>query len=72
MASGMVGSMRTLGMAASMTAVTLIFSLLLGGEAVSQDTLPRFIDSMRLGLSAFAAFACLGVLASFGRGKTSA
>ncbi len=69
-ASGMVGSMRTLGMAASMTAVTLIFSLLLGGEAVSQDTLPRFIDSMRLGLSAFAALACLGVLASFGRGRT--
>lgn len=71
-ASGMVGAMRTLGMAVSMTAVTLIFSLLLGGEAISMDTLPRFIDSMRAGLSAFAAFACLGIAASFGRGRKSA
>jgi hypothetical protein len=65
----MVGAMRTLGMAVSMTAVTLIFSLLLGGEAISMNTLPRFIDSMRTGLSAFAAFACLGIAASFGRGR---
>jgi len=68
-ASGMVGAMRTLGMAVSMTSVTLIFSLLLDKEAISLDTLPRFIDSMRLGLSVFAAFACLGVLVSFGRGR---
>ncbi len=68
-ASGMVGTMRTLGMAVSMTSVTLIFSLLLDKEAVSLDTLPRFLDSMRLGLSVFAVFACLGVLVSFGRGR---
>jgi EmrB/QacA subfamily drug resistance transporter len=70
-ASGMVGTMRTLGMAVSMTSVTLVFSLLLGGETISIDTLPRFIDSMRLGLWAFAGFACLGIAASFGRGKNS-
>jgi len=71
-ASGMVGTMRTLGMAVSMTAVTLIFSLYLGGRAVSAATLPGFVDSMRMGLWAFAAFAGLGVLVSFGRGRKGA
>ena len=68
-ASGMIGSMRTLGMAVSMTTVTLVFSLVMGGTAISPATLPAFLTSMRVGLAAFAAFSCLGVLLSLGRGR---
>jgi EmrB/QacA subfamily drug resistance transporter len=68
-ASGMIGSMRTLGMAVSMTTVTLVFSMLMGGAAITPATLPAFLTSMRVGLSAFAVFSCLGVLLSLGRGR---
>jgi EmrB/QacA subfamily drug resistance transporter len=68
-ASGMIGSMRTLGMAVSMTTVTLVFSMLMGGAAITPATLPAFLASMRVGLAAFAVFSCLGVLLSLGRGR---
>ena len=68
-ASGMIGSMRTLGMAVSMTTVTLVFSMLMGGAAIIPSTLPAFLTSMRVGLSVFAVFSCLGVLLSLGRGR---
>lgn len=61
--------MRTLGMAASMTVVTLIFSMLIGGAAITPSTLPTFLASMRVGLAAFAVFSCLGFLLSLGRGR---
>lgn len=69
LASGMIAAMRTLGMAVSMTAVTLIFSLLMGKATITAATLPAFLTSMRLGLSVFAVFSCLGVILSFWRGK---
>jgi MFS family permease len=68
-ASGMIGSMRTIGMAVSMTTVTLVFSMFMGGAAVTPSTLPAFLASMRVGLTVFAAFSCLGVLLSLGRGQ---
>jgi hypothetical protein len=68
-ASGMIGSMRTLGMVTSMTTVTLIFSLLMGGAPIAPDTLPDFLHSMRVGLVAFAVFSCLGMALSLGRGS---
>jgi len=69
LASGMIASMRTLGMAVSMTSVTLILSLLMGDAAITAETLPAFLTSMRVGLTAFAVFACLGVILSLWRGK---
>lgn len=69
LASGMIASMRTLGMAVSMTTVTLIFSLLMGDAVITPDTLPAFLTSMRVGLTAFAVFSCLGVILSFWRGR---
>ncbi len=68
-ASGMIGSMRTLGMAVSMTTVTVVFSVFMGGAAITPATLSRFLTSMRVGLAAFAVFSCLGVLLSLGRGR---
>jgi EmrB/QacA subfamily drug resistance transporter len=69
LASGMIAAMRTLGMAVSMTSVTLIFSLLMGSATIAPATLPLFLISMRVGLAAFAVFSCLGVILSFWRGK---
>ena len=69
LASGMIASMRTLGMAVSMTSVTLILSLLMGDAAITPQTLPAFLTSMRVGLAAFAVFSCLGVILSVWRGK---
>jgi len=69
LASGMIATMRTLGMAVSMTSVTLIFSLLMQDATITPSTLPSFLASMRVGLTVFAVFSCLGVLLSFWRGK---
>ncbi len=68
-ASGMIGAMRTLGMAVSLTTISLIFSLFMGKQAITDSTLPAFLASMKTGLIAFSMFSCLGVLLSFIRGK---
>ncbi len=67
MASGMIGTVRTIGMVTSMTTITLVLALFMGGEAVTKTTLPLFITSMKTGLLVFAAFSCAGVGLSFGR-----
>ncbi|UZP68423.1 MFS transporter [Desulfovibrio mangrovi] len=66
-ASGLVASMRTLGMMSSMTIITVVFSMLLGGHAITVETYPAFLRSMQLGLSIFAGLCCLGVFCSLGR-----
>ncbi len=70
-ASGMVGTMRTIGMAASLTAITLIFSIVLGAATITPATLPAFLTSMRVGLALFAVFSCLGIIVSLARGRSS-
>jgi EmrB/QacA subfamily drug resistance transporter len=68
-ASGMIGAMRTLGMAASLTAISLIFSLIMGKHEITSQTLPAFLLSMKTGLVVYAIFSCLGLILSFSRGK---
>lgn len=68
-ASGMIGAMRTLGMATSLTTITLVFSLFMGDQAVTDANLPRFLLSMKTALVAFSLFSCLGVILSFSRGR---
>ncbi len=68
-ASGMIGAMRTLGMAASLTTIALIFSLFMGEHEITRETLPTFLLSMKTGLVVYAMLSCLGVILSFGRGK---
>lgn len=67
-ASGMIGAMRTLGMAMSLTTIALIFSLFMGQHEIGPDTLPAFLRSMKTGLVVYAILSCLGVFLSFGRG----
>lgn len=68
-ASGMIGAMRTLGMATSLTTITLVFSLFMGDQAVTDANLPRFLLSMKTALVVFSLFSCLGVILSFSRGR---
>ena len=69
MASGMIGTVRTLGMVTSMTTITLVLSLFMGGQPVIRETVPLFISSMQTGLFTFAVFSCLGVIISLLRGR---
>ncbi len=67
-ASGMIGAMRTLGIATSLTTITLVFSLFMGDQPVTDANLPQFLFSMKTALVAFSVFSCLGVISSLGRG----
>lgn len=70
-ASGLVASMRSLGMMTSMTIITIVFSSVMSGRAITQETYPMFLQSMHLALTVFAVLCVVGVLCSFGRlGKT--
>lgn len=66
-ASGLAATMRTLGMLTSMTVVTLVSSAVLGHRAVTPETVPAFLLSMRVGLAAFCGLCGLGIACSLGR-----
>ena len=69
MASGMIGTVRTLGMVISMTTITLVFSLLMGGQPVTKTTVPLFVSGMQAGLIVFVLFSCSGLILSAARRK---
>jgi len=68
-ASGLNSSMRTLGMMASMSIITLIFSMLMAGQPVTAATQPQFLLSMRIALLAFCALCIIGIACSAARLK---
>lgn len=68
-ASGLASSMRTLGMMCSMTIITLIFSFMMGGHAVTQATQGAFLLSMGLALQVFSGLCVMGIFCSLGRLK---
>jgi MFS family permease len=68
-ASSINSSVRTLGMMASMTIITIIFSMTMAGQAVSVETQPAFLQSMRIALLAFCGLCGLGIFCSTARHK---
>jgi MFS family permease len=70
-AAGLNSSMRTLGMMASMSIITVVFSILMAGQAVTVETQPQFLLSMRTALLVFCALCGIGILCSAGRIKPS-
>ena len=66
-ASGLVASMRTLGMMASMTIITVLLSVFMKGLSVTTETIPNFLMTMRTGLASFCLLCILGILCSIGR-----
>jgi len=66
-ASSLNSTMRTLGMMASMTIVTIIFSIFMAGHAVTPQTQSNFLTSMHTALLAFSALCVIGIFFSMAR-----
>lgn len=66
-ASSLVATMRTIGMLASMTIITLIFSRYMKDQSVTPETLAPFLSSLHLAMLVFCGLCCLGILFSMGR-----
>ncbi len=66
-ASGLVAIMRTLGMMASMTIVTVLFSTILHGQPITNETQGGFIRCMQTGYFIYSLLCVVGVGISFGR-----
>jgi EmrB/QacA subfamily drug resistance transporter len=66
-ASGLTGTMRSLGMTFSMVVVTLSFSIFMDGRAISPATIPAFMASMRSDMLFFSGLSVVGIVCSLGR-----
>ena len=66
-ASGLNSTMRTLGMMTSMTIITIIFSIVMAGQAVTAETQPQFLFSMHAALLTFSVLCVIGIFFSIGR-----
>jgi EmrB/QacA subfamily drug resistance transporter len=66
-ASGLNSTMRTLGMMASMTVITIVFSIFMAGHAVTPKTQPEFLLSMHAALLTFSALCFIGIFFSLAR-----
>ncbi len=68
-ASGSVGTMRVLGQMGSMTVITLVFSLLIGGEQITPERYDAFLSVVRISFSISSALCFTGVFFSWFRGN---
>ncbi len=66
-ASGLNSTMRTLGMMASMTIITIIFSIFMAGQAVTAQTQSQFLFSMHVALLTFSVLCIIGIFFSMAR-----
>ena len=66
-ASGLNSTMRTLGMMVSMTIITITFSIVMSGQAVTAQTQPQFLLSMHAALLTFSALCVIGICFSMVR-----
>jgi len=68
-ASGAVGTMRSLGMMVSMGISTVIFSIFIGRTQISVEQYPQLIKSISVAFIIFTLFCLGGIFASMARGK---
>ncbi len=68
-ASGMLGTMRSMGMVFSMGITILIFSIYIGDVQIAPETYPVFLRCMKLAFTFFAVLCFGGIFASLARGK---
>jgi EmrB/QacA subfamily drug resistance transporter len=68
-ASGVIATMRNLGMIVSMGVVTLLFALYLGEVQITPEYYGVFLQCSSIAFIIFAAFCFLGIFASLTRGK---
>ena len=68
-ASGSVGTMRTLGMMVSMAVASLIFAIYIGGVQITPEHYPTFLESVRAAFIVFSVLCLIGTFSSLIRGK---
>jgi len=68
-ASGMVGTMRSVGMMTSMAIAMTALSIFMGRVQVTPEVYPQFLEAMTAILSVFVVLCLVGVFASLARGK---
>jgi MFS family permease len=66
-ASSMIATMRTLGMLAAMTLITVLLALFLGNRPVTLETGTLFLDTMRTAMIVFTLLGLAGIFCSIGR-----
>jgi len=66
-ASSLIATMRTVGMLAAMTAITLILTFFMGKAPVTHDTAAAFVEAMRTGFLIFSGISVIGIFCSMGR-----
>ncbi|RBP70161.1 MFS transporter [Alkalibaculum bacchi] len=68
-ASGILGTSRTVGQSFSMSLTALITSIFMGNEQIGTETILQFIQSFKVTFAILAFLCLLGVFASLARGK---
>jgi hypothetical protein len=68
-ASGVIGTMRSLGMMISMGISTVIFSILIGRVQITPEQYPSLMRSIVVAFIIFTALCLVGIFASMARGK---
>jgi EmrB/QacA subfamily drug resistance transporter len=68
-ASGMVGTMRSVGMMTSMAIAMTAISIFMGRVQVTPEVYPQFLEAVTAILSVFVVLCAVGVFASLARGK---
>jgi EmrB/QacA subfamily drug resistance transporter len=68
-ASGALGTMRTIGQSFSMGIAMLLFAVYIGGTQITPDTYPLFLKSTRVAFVIFSSLCFAGIFASLARGK---
>jgi len=70
-ASGMVGSMRTFGMMASMSIVNLLIAMMIGRVQITAEYFPAYLRCMRAAFIIFSCLCLIGICLSMARGRLS-
>jgi hypothetical protein len=68
-ASGTLGTMRTMGMVLSMGITIMIFSIVIGKVRITPEYYPVFLKSTKIAFTFFTVLCLGGILASLARGK---
>jgi predicted branched-subunit amino acid permease len=68
-ASGMVGTMRSIGMMTSMAIAMTFLSIFMGRVQVTPEVYPQFLEAVTAVLSVFVVLCVIGIFASLARGK---
>ena len=68
-ASGMVGTMRTLGMMFSMGIATVVFSIYIGRVRITAEQYPLLITSTKVAFMIFTLLCFFGIFMSIARGE---